>query len=72
MDATDAQARPVGTPKARSDKVGTPPQGFEEALFGRVPAEDLAPYPAIRAYVGRLEARPAFRKATEPAAFGPG
>ena len=28
---------------------------------------DLAPYPAIRAYVQRLEARPAFRKATATA-----
>ena len=29
---------------------------------------DLAPYPAIEAWIGRLEARPAFAKATAAAA----
>ncbi len=32
---------------------------------------DLTSYPAIQAYVGRLEARPAYRKAIEPVAARP-
>jgi len=36
MDVTDAPARPVGPALI----------AFTQALFGRVPAEDLAPYPA--------------------------
>ncbi len=35
--------------------------------FRRICPVDLSAYPAIRDYVTRLEARPAFRKATRPA-----
>jgi glutathione S-transferase len=41
-------------------------------FFRHIRPLDLTPYPAIRAYVGRLETRPAFRKATERTAVGPG
>ena len=36
--------------------------------FRRICPVDLAPYPAIQAYVARLAARPAFQKAMQPAA----
>ncbi len=36
--------------------------------FQRIYPFDLAPYPAIQAYVARLMARPAFQKAIQPAA----
>ena len=38
--------------------------------FRRICPVDLAPYPAIRDYVARLEARPAFQKATRRFAEG--
>lgn len=39
--------------------------------FQRICPVDLAPYPAIRAYVARLEARPAFQTATRAAGTPP-
>ena len=38
--------------------------------FRRICPVDLSPYPAIRGYVARLEARPAFQKATRRFADG--
>jgi glutamate dehydrogenase len=61
MDATDAASRPAERVKAEAGSSAL--AAFAEALFGRVPAEDLAPY--LPAALAQLAAQ-AFRHLCAP------